>query len=112
MRGPATGLSNPPLSKSTPRRATLNPHVLRVDPAGFRLVLHAADERAAIREDCQAVALHIRDEHPARSTRRSERRQAIQDRKSTPELQSQSNLVCRLLLEKKNKRTPPSVRYD
>src|SRR5213080_4430961 len=70
MRWPATGLSNPPLSKSTPRRATLNPHVLRVDPA---------DERAAIREDCEAVALHVRDEHPARSTRRSERRQAIRD---------------------------------
>src|SRR5437870_114947 len=65
MRWPATGLSNPPLSKSTPRRATLNPHVLRVDPAGFRLVLHAADERAAIRKDCEAVALHVRDEHPA-----------------------------------------------
>src|SRR5947199_2551625 len=79
MRWPATGLSNPPLSKSTPRRATLNPHVLRVDPAGFRLVLHAADERAAIREDCEAVALHVRDEQPARSTRRSERRQAIRD---------------------------------
>src|SRR3989475_10876816 len=77
MRWPATGLSNPPLSKSTPRRATLNPHVLRVDPAGFRLVLHAADERAAIREDCRAVALHVRDEPPARPTRRSERRQAI-----------------------------------
>src|SRR2546427_9698730 len=79
MRWPATGLSNPPLSKSTPRRAMLNPHILRVDPAGFRLVLHAADERAAIREDWEAVALHVRDEHPARSTRRAERRQAIRD---------------------------------
>src|SRR5437870_4964220 len=28
MRWPATGLSNPPLSNSTPRRATSNPHVL------------------------------------------------------------------------------------
>src|SRR2546425_4110340 len=79
MRWPATGLSNPPLNKSTPRRATLNPHILRVDAAGFRLVLAAADERAAIREDCEAVALHVRDEHPARSTGRAERRQAIRD---------------------------------
>src|SRR6266581_2780237 len=77
MRWPATGLSNPPLSKSTPRRATLDPHVLRVDPAGFRLVLHASDESAAIREDREAVALHVCDEHPARPTRRPERRQAI-----------------------------------
>src|SRR5439155_1442545 len=79
MRWPATGLSNPPLSNSTPRRATSNPHVLRVDPAGFRLVLHAADQRAAIGEDREPAALHVRDEDAARSTRRPERRQAIRD---------------------------------
>src|SRR3989441_11813931 len=79
MRWPATGLSNPPLSKSTPRRATSNPHVLCVDPAGLRLVLHAADQSAAIGEDREAAALHVRDEHAARSTRRPERRQAIRD---------------------------------
>src|SRR5207253_1348047 len=62
MRWPATGLSNPPLSNSTPRRATSNPHVLRVDPAGFRLVLHAADQRAAIGEDREPAAFHVRDE--------------------------------------------------
>src|SRR2546427_10810801 len=79
MRWPATGLSNPPLSKSTPRRATSNPHVLCVDPAGLRLVLHAADQSAAIGEDREAAALHVRDEQAARSTRRPERRQAIRD---------------------------------
>src|SRR5881628_2465613 len=79
MRWPATGLSNPPLSNSTPRRATSNPHVLRVDPAGFGLVLHAADQRAAIGEDREPAALHVRDEDAARSTRRPERRQAIRD---------------------------------
>src|SRR5437899_12804870 len=79
MSWPATGLSKPPLSKSTPRRATSNPHVLCVDPAGLRLVLHAADQSAAIGEDREAAALYVRDEHAARSTRRPERRQAIRD---------------------------------
>src|SRR3989449_1255081 len=79
MRWPATGLSNPPLSKSTPRRATSNPPVLCVAPAGLRLVLHAADQSAASGEDREAGALHVRDEHAARSTRRPERRQAIRD---------------------------------
>src|SRR2546430_17056641 len=77
MRWPATGLSNPPLSNSTPRRATSNPHVLRVDPAGFRLVLHAADQRAAIGEDREPAAPHVRDADAARATRRPERPQAI-----------------------------------
>src|SRR2546425_3220082 len=80
MRWPATGLSNPPLSKSTPRRATSIPHVLCVAPAGLRLVLHAADQSAAIGKDREAAALHVRDEHAARSTRRPESRQAIRDR--------------------------------
>src|SRR2546430_10299201 len=39
--------------------------------------------------------------------RRGARRSLLEDRKSTPsELQSQSNLVCRLLLEKKNSPLP------
>src|SRR5256712_962406 len=80
MRWPATGLPNPPLSKSTPRRATSNPHVLCVHPAGLRLVLHAADQSAAIGEVRGAAPLHVRDEHAARSTRRPESRQAIRDR--------------------------------
>src|SRR5437899_12178788 len=79
MSWPATGLSKPPLSKSTPRRATSIPHVLCAAPAGPRLVLHAADQSAAIGEDREAAALHVRDKHAARSTRRPERRQAIRD---------------------------------
>src|SRR2546428_14104268 len=79
MRWPATGLSNPPLSNSTPRRATSDPHVLGVGPAGFRLVLHAADESPAIGEDREPAALHVHDEDASRSTRRPERCSAIRD---------------------------------
>src|SRR5688572_31327140 len=45
-------------------------------------------------------AERVEDDLDGRSVRRSE--------EHTSELQSQSNLVCRLLLEKKNKQRPPS----
>src|SRR2546426_1083194 len=79
MRCPATGLSKPPLSRSTPRRATSNPHVLCIDPARFCLILHAANERAAVRENGQAMALHFGDEDTAGPARRPEDGQAIRD---------------------------------
>src|SRR2546426_756981 len=79
MRCPAIGLSNPPLSRSTPRRATSNPHVLCIDPARFCLILHAANERAAVRENGQAMALHFGDEDTAGPARRPEDGQAIRD---------------------------------
>src|SRR6058998_3868422 len=79
MRWPAMGLSNPPLSNSTPLRATSNPHVLRVDPTGFRLILHPANQGTAVGEDREAMALHVCDENPARATCGPQRRQAIRD---------------------------------
>src|SRR2546427_1997273 len=46
---------------------------------------------------------HLREHGPLEGHRQSRSRQALLDRSEehTPELQSQSNLVCRLLLEKK-----------
>src|SRR2546430_5942576 len=41
------------------------------------------------------------------SSLRSERRRRLRSEEHTSELQSQSNLVCRLLLEKKNKQHQP-----
>src|SRR5437879_4272425 len=60
-------------------RATSNPHVLRIDPARISLIFDAADQRAAVREDRQAVALDICDEDAARSARRPEGRQPTLD---------------------------------
>src|SRR5688572_33308504 len=50
-------------------------------------------------------------EHAARSLGASPARTLARSEEHTSELQSQSNLVCRLLLEKKNKppRTTPAV---
>src|SRR6266705_1492670 len=79
MRCPATGLSNPPLSRSTPRPTTSSPHVFCVDPARFRLILHAANERAAVGENRQAMALHLGDEDAAGPVGRPEDREAIRD---------------------------------
>src|SRR5207245_10541499 len=79
MRCPAPGLSNPPLSRSTPRPTTSSPHVFCVDPARFRLILHAANERAAVRENRQAMALHLGDEDAADPAVRPEDGEAIRD---------------------------------
>src|SRR2546430_11545434 len=51
------------------------------------------------------------DEHPARAFDRSLFEQWRRSEEHTSELQSQSNLVCRLLLEKKKSRssTPPNA---
>src|SRR5256886_17199226 len=46
-------------------------------------------------------------EFPARWARRRSRTSARRSEEHTSELQSQSNLVCRLLLEKKKKLTTP-----
>src|SRR5207245_361118 len=62
-----------------PRRRTANPHVLCIDPARFCLILHAANERAAVRENGQAMALHFGDEDTAGPARRPEDGQAIRD---------------------------------
>src|SRR3989442_2657050 len=79
MGSRATELARPPLSRSTPRRGTSKPQVLRIDPARFGLILHAANERAAVRENGQAMALHFGDEDTAGPAGRPEDGQAIRD---------------------------------
>src|SRR2546430_6911528 len=59
---------------------------------------HAGDDRPA-RQPRQGSRTHAQQPQPARAGSRSE--------EHTSELQSQSNLVCRLLLEKKKK----NIRY-
>src|SRR5688572_32369576 len=57
---------------------------------------HLKDDRVAGRE---------LEEGPARDLRKESRRGNQRSEEHTSELQSQSNLVCRLLLEKKKKKT-------
>src|SRR5688572_31969671 len=71
-----------------PPRSTLFPYTTLFRS---RVEFHAEEvERVAVVIGRQRQAVEI--EHPG-----------FEDRKSTSELQSQSNLVCRLLLEKKKK---------
>src|SRR2546427_6778145 len=74
-----------------PPRSTLFPYTTL-----FRSVL---DEEVAA--PTVVVAAHEGDRHPARPQRLQLRR----SEEHTSELQSQSNLVCRLLLEKKKKKS-------
>src|SRR2546430_9985576 len=75
-----------------PPRSTLFPYTTLFRSLGFL---------AAIRK---AVGQHSLAHVGGKGAQRSE--------EHTSELQSQSNLVCRLLLEKKKKNTPPDVAYD
>src|SRR2546430_4362308 len=85
-----------------PPRSTLFPYttLFRSDPRAASAVLPELAPRAeqlravAAAHECEAFAL---DERLRNRLARSE--------EHTSELQSQSNLVCRLLLEKKNGRT-------
>src|SRR5688572_31379000 len=87
-----------------PPRSTLFPYTTlfrSVRQVGDREV-GAEDVRVAVDEE-EALAWHGRDcSGRARPGTRSE--------EHTSELQSQSNLVCRLLLEKKNKETKLDTR--
>src|SRR2546427_9571066 len=94
-----------------PPRSTLFPYTTlfrsrdRVDPSSRE----SAPARPEARDRRDAVprpyATDLRPGPGRRPTRRSE--------EHTSELQSQSNLVCRLLLEKKKKQTPKKhKRYD
>src|SRR2546430_4105369 len=46
------------------------------------------------------------------AAQRGDRAEAARSEEHTSELQSQSNLVCRLLLEKKQKHTPPRLAVE
>src|SRR3989475_8275438 len=97
----------PPRSSSWARRSTpsdASPHAARAS------LSRSADHGPAAHDPAPALAHHL----PA--ARAHARRDAFQlcadgrrrSEEHTSELQSQSNLVCRLLLEKKKKKTEPS----
>src|SRR2546426_2203630 len=78
-----------------PPRSTLFPYTTL-----FRSV-RVAEDRARARGD-RAIRLEKRQpRHPDRAERR-QRDRALRSEEHTSELQSPCNLVCRLLLEKKN----------
>src|SRR2546430_11003221 len=56
----------------------------------------------------QATPSRLYDPQSIRENRRNPRDTKRRSEEHTSELQSQSNLVCRLLLEKKKKTTPPN----
>src|SRR2546430_12013337 len=81
----------------------------------YTLSLHDAlpiSARGGTASRARVVAVAARDRSTGCSSRRTERpprRQRSRSEEHTSELQSQSNLVCRLLLEKKKKQ---HVRYS
>src|SRR2546430_10997430 len=90
-----------------PPRSTLFPYTTLFRSAGFRIQQHEVDE------DVEIVSEQIADdvfgtgfEQELGGVAGGFRRWCSGDRSEehTSELQSQSNLVCRLLLEKKKKR--------
>src|SRR5688572_30950237 len=98
-----------------PPRSTLFPYttLFRSERAGERLHQRVApgDRRPARRAFAaerdiarERYVLQRRDAVAAGRARRA-RHQQVRSEEHTSELQSQSNLVCRLLLEKKKKKT-------
>src|SRR2546430_4016441 len=84
------------LQASSPRTAEIQRVVDLICPLGFgQRALIVSPPKAGKTVMLQAVAEGVALNHPA----------AIRSEEHTSELQSQSNLVCRLLLEKKKKRT-------
>src|SRR2546430_11415685 len=78
-----------------PPRSTLFPYTTLFRSQGFRIAAIVDDDPAKVAREVESVpVVHSRD--LAREVKRSE--------EHTSELQSQSNLVCRLLLEKKKTR--------
>src|SRR5688572_31788516 len=70
-------------------------------------------------EQIRIEAIHAEKQHPARDRRRHDRRRVgpggrrlPRSEEHTSELQSQSNLVCRLLLEKKKKKKIKSLQQN
>src|SRR2546430_10811898 len=100
-----------------PPRSTLFPYTTLFRSERDRLV-QLRDQRH-LRAPCQGSARHVREPHlrRARADVRSDF-QLLQGRyvrrseEHTSELQSQSNLVCRLLLEKKNITSASSLLSD
>src|SRR2546427_3253576 len=89
-----------------PPRSTLFPYTtlfrsrMRVYPPGRE----ANRGPSSLKSFCAAARSLIRRSTKRRACRSPRRAKVIRSEEHTSELQSQSNLVCRLLLEKKKKR--------
>src|SRR2546430_12521013 len=93
-----------------PPRSTLFPYttLFRSAPAGRAVLLHVAADHRADQEDGAGDEADERIGEPREGHHRhadDERRGDRRSEEHTSELQSQSNLVCRLLLEKKKTTT-------
>src|SRR2546430_13564953 len=87
-----------------PPRSTLFPYTTLFRSQRLRAVPDSGlERRAETRADVRAVAKRRAEQIVESARRRRQRRLALLERSEehTSELQSQSNLVCRLLLEKK-----------
>src|SRR2546427_5827990 len=79
-----------------PPRSTLFPYTTLFRSLSRRtaMLVSEANKSGDIQESMESIAKHI---------------QEIRSEEHTSELQSQSNLVCRLLLEKKKQKTTPAT---
>src|SRR5688572_30851445 len=98
-----------------PQRSTLFPYTTlfrsgRAQPpcaivngpiSAFAIGSHGADRSRALTEEVHPHGRRLANEDPALWTHQVDHQ--LRSEEHTSELQSQSNLVCRLLLEKKNK---------
>src|SRR3989475_4773284 len=111
-------------SPSPPRSARSSTALIAYSPfAEIRIRQHAlvvfrrrpASSRTAALQEPRRLAREVGDHHiGARPPDRDEGLQhgALRSEEHTSELQSQSNLVCRLLLEKKKRHRPIIHTYD
>src|SRR5688572_32341503 len=86
-----------------PPRSTLFPYttLFRSRQPGHRREVRGGEPPADFSElTVQAFLVQVRLEHP----QQRDQDRHVRSEEHTSELQSQSNLVCRLLLEKKNKK--------
>src|SRR5688572_32258356 len=91
-----------------PPRSTLFPYTTLFrsggvpDRADVRRCAHRSHPQGGLRQESEAEAGAEEEEVEPRETLAG---RAVRSEEHTSELQSQSNLVCRLLLEKKKKKT-------
>src|SRR2546430_10221164 len=94
-----------------PPRSTLFPYTTLFRSGHDRFPEVEAQSVRRDREPVQRAQVSHGDHGAARELRQEGERRCG-DRKSTRQLQSQSNLVCRLLLEKKKKNSAQPIRGD
>src|SRR5688572_32125335 len=88
-----------------PPTSTLFPYttLFRSSGSNAAALTSARSQPAARQATCRRRRRHTRDASPPLGRRRRGRAPTARSEEHTSELQSQSNLVCRLLLEKKNR---------